>query len=357
MERYNCIICDGDIRFLYRLDNMPASLSVTKQEYEYDIYKDQEIYECNSCSCVLIKKLIEPSLLYEISHNITYNLPTWNDHHNQFIDFILKTCISNSVLEIGGSSGALYDKIKGKKKYSCLDLCAPSFDISDINYMIGNCEDVSFEDTSCIIMSHVFEHLYDPKKFINNVAKYNVQKIYISIPNMMHLLEEKSLSVLHFEHTFFIDKIFASYLFSEKGYDLIRVNEFKKHSLFMEFEKTNCKTLDLYPRHDIPSKMLSIYNEKIHKISQYRIKPNSFIVPAGHMGQLIYHLIKPVLLGFLDNDTSKQNNRQYGTPYMIYPVDKIKEYGDINVYIYAGPYLNELLTQLNKYKNINIIIL
>jgi hypothetical protein len=34
----------------------------------------------------------------------------------------------------------------------------------NVNYIEGNCENFDFPQDSNIIMSHVFEHLYEPKK-------------------------------------------------------------------------------------------------------------------------------------------------------------------------------------------------
>ena len=102
-----------------------------------------------------------------------------------------------------------------------------------------------------------------------------------------------------------------------------------------------------------------MYNNIYNKLLYISIPENSFIAPGGHMGQLVYCISKPnKILGFLDNDISKHYKRNYGTPYFIYPFDKIKDYNSlINIYIYAGPYLNEIIKQLEEYNNINIIIL
>jgi hypothetical protein len=165
--------------------------------------------------------------------------------------------------------------------------------------------------------------------------------------------------VLHFEHTYFIDKEFSEFLFSQYGYELVRSETFKEHSLFLEFKYTQCQKMSLPPRQEIPNAMVAIFKERSSVFSELVFKPNSFIIPAGHMGQLVYTLAKSKhILGFLDNDTSKQFHRQYGTPHMIYPFDKLNEYTcPIHVYIYAGPYLNELLKQLDAYTHVSVTIL
>jgi len=359
MERKTCVICSTKLCMLYTLDDMPISLSVTTDSVENDIISQQYVSYCTYCGCVQLSNLIDPNILYGTSHNLTFMLPMWNEHHEQFYKFILETIQYDSIMEIGGSSGALYNKIKSSHlEYSCIDVCAPSFDTNSINYIIGNCEEYSFSNVNCIAMSHVFEHLYNPAKFIDNIAN-NIKSIYISIPNMEYLLENKSSSIIHYEHTYFIDKYFMEYLFSQKEFELIHYKEFKNHSLFFEFRKTNCNPLNIVFRDNIYKHMYDIYNNIVDRFMKYHIPPNSFIIPGGHMGQLLYSINKPIsILGFLDNDVAKHNKRQYGTPYCIYPYDILNTYKDqeINIYIYAGPYTNEILKQLDAYNNLKIFI-
>jgi hypothetical protein len=106
--------------------------------------------------------------------------------------------------------------------------------------------------------------------------------------------------------------------------------------------------------------MYDIYSNLLERFKKYNIPPNSFIVPGGHMGQLVYSIAKPEsILGYLDNDKSKHNKRQYGTPNYIYPFDILDTYKgqEINVFIYAGPYTDEIIKQLSLYNNINIQLL
>lgn len=360
MERTNCVICNDVLHELYTLPNMPISLSVTTANIENDIILTQHVSYCKQCGCVQLSKLIDTNILYGTSHNLTSMLPTWNDHHAHFSKFILDSMKYESIIEIGGSSGALYNKIKSSNiEYSCIDICEPSFDTTSIKYIIGNCEEYVFDNVNCVAMSHVFEHLYNPNNFIDNIAVNNVKSIYISIPNMTYLLETMSASIIHYEHTFFIDKYFMEYLFSQKGYKLVNYTEFKNHSLFFEFEKTYCTPLNITFRESIHKSILNISDNLMDRFMKHTIPPNSFIVPGGHMGQLLYSMAKPTsILGFLDNDTAKHNKRQYGTCHYIYPFNTLNMYKDqeINIFIYAGPYTSELLKQLSVYNNINIIV-
>jgi hypothetical protein len=361
MERTECVICHGCIFYLYKIDNMPITVSPTNEPFESDEFINQEIMKCNSCGCIQNKYLIDPFILYSKSHNQTHTFKTWAEHHTSFYNFIINNKKSNTILEIGGSSGVLYKKFKtinSDINYKCLDICKQTFEISDNEYIQANCELYNYLGNEEIVLSHVFEHLYNPNKFIKNISPY-VKSVFISIPNMEHLLKNNSAFVIHNEHTYYIDKYFMEYLFSQYGYVLTKYEQFKSHSLFFQFEKMDCKPFSLENRNFIGEIMLNNFIDYKNRFEKIKIKENSFIVPAGLFGQFIYIMCKPDrILGFLDNDISKQNHRVYGTKNMVYSFDKLKETNDIvYIYIYASVYNYEIIDQINSYNKNNIKII
>lgn len=364
MNRDKCVICENNkLQLIYTRYNMPITFSpVDNNDISSDIYDNQNWLVCNNCGCVQLKNLINPDILYGNTHNLTYNLPLWSEHHSLFSKFILENIKNDSIMEVGGSSGVLYNKLKDSNiKYSCIDLCKANFDTSNITYEISNCENYKF-NTDTIVASHLFEHLYEPNNFIKNLSKCNVKSVFISIPNMKVLLEKSNPYILNYEHTYYVDKYYIEYMFIQEGYTLHNYYEFKNHSLFFMFEKTPNIKLDnfnLINKISIKDIFLNINNTLIHNIKNTNILPNSFIIPGGYLGQLIYSINKPdSLFGFLDNDISKHNKRLYGTPYYMYSFDKLNEYNyTVNVYIFGGPYTNEIINQLQNYKNINIHII
>jgi hypothetical protein len=358
MNRISCVICSGNLVHLYTLENIPISFSPPINDYSTDIYSNQEYYYCEKCGCVQIGNLIDPDILYKNAHNITFNTPTWNKHHIEFSNFVLdKVKDEDTITEIGGMSGILSSHILKARpdiKYTCMDICDISDELPGVVFKQGNCEDYNFEGTKTITLSHVFEHLYNPSKFVENISKSNVNSVILSIPNLEELLNNKNINSLHFEHTYYVDKSYIEWLFSKNGYILNTMHLFGKHSLFLHFIKKEHTPIELYNNTILKNKFLELLSIR-NKIASTKIEPNSFIIPAGHFGQQIYTLCKPgTLLGFIDNDTSKQSFRVYGTPYTVYPFSKLNEYDNVNVYVYAGPYTNELKEQLKSYK-VNII--
>ena len=360
MDRDVCAVCNKDIVFLYTKNHTPITFSQTKSDYNTDIYTDQHIYACNNCGCVQLKNLIDPLILYNTAHNSTYNTPTWREHHNMFADFILDNSNKSSILEIGGASGILYNILKDKAPpldYSCMDLCDPAPEIAPI-FTKGNCETFEFNNTETIVMSHIFEHLYNPSIFVKNISNHNVNTIFISIPNMTSLLEAGSPSIINNEHTYYLDKNILTWLFATNGYKLSQFYEFKNHSLFFMFQKSDESTYSIDNRKDVAKKMLRINTLLEVRFNSYKIPAHSFFVPAGHLGQLFYTQTKPSqILGFLDNDPLKQGYRVYGTPYDAYSFDKLREYVNdpIHIYVYGGPYTEELVRQIKSLHSTAII--
>jgi hypothetical protein len=123
---------------------------------------------CKQCLSVQLKTLLDPNILYDKNYiqpnSASYN---WVQHNISFIDFIVK-CVNTNIplIEVGSSSFVLgRHLIEYYKDYTVFDYSLDQAIRRDnVNYIEGNCENFDFPQDSNIIMSHVFEHLYEPKK-------------------------------------------------------------------------------------------------------------------------------------------------------------------------------------------------
>jgi hypothetical protein len=142
------------------------------------------------------------------------------------------------------------------------------------------------------------------------------------------------------------------YLFSSFGYACKRIMQFKKHSTFYEFIPARC---DLFPTLTNTVKagdICNVFSEFESSIQQVIIDKPCFICPAGHYGQKLYYYLcrfRTYILGFIDNDTSKQGLRVYGTDAYVFSPDILTKHQDttISLILYAGPYTDELKLQLS----------
>jgi hypothetical protein len=342
--RHSCAVCSGSLEVLYTIHDVPITCSPASMPIETDVVRDATTSVCTQCGCVQLKTLIDPAILYGTSHNETAETPTWKEHHKQFSQFVMRQRVDR-LLEIGGSSGSLYDHIGKDVDYTCLDMCdRPD---APFKFVQGNCETYDFSSTDCICMSHVFEHLYNPRVFVENISPH-VKKVILSIPNMNHLLTIQSPSIVFNEHTYFVDKTTMEWLFGQSQYVLRDFEEYKSHSLFMVFEKSEgAVNPPLLNRTHISQTMKAIFDSMTRRFSHIDMPDSAFIAPAGHMGQLVYSKIKPTTLsGFLDNDRAKQGRRVYGTPFYAQSFSALKGLQSPVVYLYAGVYSDEIRDQV-----------
>ncbi len=355
--RTHCVICKSTLEFVFTRENFPITASPPSKDHFFknDLYSDQKFYKCNNCSCIQLGTLIDPNVLYENPHNDTYNTPTWKLHHNEFGNFVLKS-VSSDIFEIGGH-GIIHGLIQEKQinlKYSILDICEPTSKIDNITYLSGNCEDYKFQKNKTIVMSHVFEHLFNPRKFVENIDECGVASVYISIPHMEYMVNSNCPVILHNEHTFYIDKKLIEWVFSQHNYEVADYSEFKNHSIFLHFKRNiGASKASLRINNEVINKLIKSLNPTFN----VSIKENSFICPAGLYGQLLMYYFKDSkILGVLDNDKAKQNLRVYGTPYFVFPFDELLRHNNITVYLMAGLYNKEIITQIKSYnKNFEII--
>jgi hypothetical protein len=364
MIRTECIVCGYNEGFepIYTQANYPISICSSTNPAETDIFDDLVFVGCPSCGCVQLQNPIDPLVLYANSHNNTFETPTWYMHHREFSRFITEERDRDKYLEIGGGSGilahSLCDKIKNVK-IKVMDLNDSQFfkTLFPIQYIQANCETYDYtqvDPTTPILMSHVFEHLYNPREFLKRIQDAKIETIFISVPNLEICLQQEFLSFLHVEHTYYCSKDHILRMFYDAGYTCKRIKEFKNHSLFFEFTLSPDITSELVPSYPIGYALLeqfrNYYAKRDTLFSSIQLTQPTYIVPAGHYGQLIYFYLrnqKEFILGFLDNDKSKIDMRMYGTEKYVYPMTQIKESTEkVSVLLNAGPYATEIKQQL-----------
>lgn len=355
LTRISCVICENsELKTIYTLADYPISPASSDIEEHTDEYNDCVFLSCVNCGCIQLKNLISPEKLYSNLHNSTENTPTWKKHHLEFASFIKSLDKTSIFLEIGGNSGVLYTILEDYvKDYTIMDICISPLLPKKVKFIQGNCETYDIVNNNTVIMSHTLEHLYNPRLLINNLSKSGVKYVFISIPNMDSLYNTKNISIIHNEHTFFLGDSEIKYIFAQYGYTCIETYHFRNHSRFYYFVYDNTITSiplikNISSSESIPA-ILKYYENKISNIT---IHTACYICPGGHYGQKIYYYLrkyKSYIKGFLDNDPTKQGLRVYGTSAFVYSPNELLKYNNtpITIIIYAGPYTEELKTQLN----------
>ena len=365
-----CVICE-EKKFINSFDIINT---INFVEDNNTIYNENEIKHlnfigCINCGCVQLQNLFDPKEIYNQSSTNTQSL-LWSKHNELFIKFIQENIITNNVniVEIGGGSGKLakeiINNIKNINSYKILEISSEYNNkiIENIHYISGNCEIFDFNSVNVdtIILSHVFEHLYEPKKFIKNISNKNINEIFISIPDMENLTKNGDINNLHIQHTFYIDTNFIIRLFKEYNYILKNIFNFEKNSVFYQFVKNNnvdnvIKNIDNYENKNLLEVISRFYLNIKEKIKNININKPFFICPSGFYGKIIYYYlednIKENLIGFLDSDQNKINKRLSGTKCLIFSKEYIKNIDNITILVIAEKYKNEIVSELLSYNN------
>lgn len=355
IKRNKCTICDYILSQISEYKDHVLSYSPTNTPSNDSTKISFPVGYCNNCCSIQLMLLIPPSILYQNSHNETFNTPIWQDHHNIFYSFFKDILLDiNTCIEIGGAQCILAKKIVKDYpllNYKVLDIIEQP--LSDINVEIGHCENYLFSQ-DCLILSHVFEHLHDPKIFLQNIKNSPVNYIIMSIPNLEYMIQNNHLYVINIEHTFFYNNSHINKLFNDISFRCIKTTEFKNHSLFYIFERV--KEIPYTSTSNIFSHNNAVYNHfsdceiRLNAIS-LNIINDIWIAPAGYYGYILYSYLisigyKDLIKFFLDNDKSKHGKYMSGTDICIRSYDELINKNNITVIVYTGIHTKDIVSQI-----------
>lgn len=368
--RKECVICESntfiDCFDIINTINIVEDIDI---KFNNNEIKNLIFKGCKNCGCVQLENLFDPNDIYAQASHYTSGA-IWNDHNNNFINFISKNVQkSNNIIEVGGGSGRLYDllieKITSISEYKILEIETDSIDTNkNVEYINGYCETFDFNKgkINTIIMSHVFEHLYKPSEFLKNICNSNINEVFISIPDMENLMYKKDYNFLHIQHTFYVDTLYITYLFNKYNFKLKNYSNFNKNSNFYYFVRTDKKDKILFKNNSLINKLRSFYEIFKTNLKNLIINKPFYICPSGFYGKMVYHYLnddsKKNIIGFLDEDLNKVNKRLSGTKCKIFKKEVIKNLNNVNILIIAEKYKEEIKSELNKYNsNIKFISL
>lgn len=359
MERQSCVVC-GSCEF-QMIAEFPTFPIMAVSNDSVPSYFTKCVMVCKKCQCLQLKNLVDPKILYSSAYMNAAFSPAWSDHHNSFCDFIIKNTDVARFLEIGANKGTLYSLLKQKRniEYFTLDMYRDKDLPEEVKLCIGDCESYNYSGVNSVIASHVFEHLYNPHRFVEEMMKGGVKEVFIAIPNFRYLLESKSLQTIHSQHTFYCDKDFIKYIFSKHGYscEYMHIYDGSVKSYFLKFILNGCEPVEI-PTTEI-SLFESLYVDKVAALRHLNLPEKTYIMPSGIYGQFLYYFLgnKKHVFGFLDNNMSRHGKLLYGTDKRVLHPSQI-DMTDITIAICNCPYKEEIISELQtKYPSVKLLLL
>lgn len=330
IERSQCAISgESDLEPLYEFPEFPVFMGCLDQPEELDLKQDMSWWISRHSGLIQLKKLLPLDVLYPESHGAGAVGALWGKHHKAFARFINKSTPS-SVFEIGGAHGILeweYQKL-GEVPWTILEPNPSPVPGCKARFIKGFFdEDFRYLDSfDLVVHSHVFEHMYEPDKFMSHLSKFmeKGKRLVFSLPNMQVMLERKYTNCINFEHTVFLTEPYVELLLSKHGFKITDKEYFMDdHSIFFAAVRDNeVKPIELPV--DMYGKNKKLYMEYInyHRelINDLNKKIDEALDPIYLFGAHVFaqYLIQMGLdtkkiISLLDNDPNKEGKRLYGT--------------------------------------------
>ena len=361
LKRERSILTGGIVEELSVIKDFPVFTGGTTNNKEDDLYHDLTFDICKQTGIIQLRNLIDPDILYSIFHSEALG-DVWEEHHNLFSKLIIKYQDNNSILEIGGSDSRMAIRCLDEtniKKWTIID---PNIRVESFNPKIKynrdyfNKDKIKELDFDMIVHSHVLEHIYDPKLFLQtlndnmNDGDYHI----FSIPNLYVYLKNKYINALTFEHTLFLTEEFMDYLLSCYGFVIDEKSYYSNHSIFYVTRKQKTDPLKLPVRYQEHKNMylafFNYYKEFIDRLNEELKKTTKDVYLFG--GHIFSQYL--IALGLdisrikcvLDNSKLKNGKRLYGTDLIIKFPDDIELNWNSLIVLKAGSYENEIRMQL-----------
>jgi hypothetical protein len=354
-------MCGGDKLTDFFEDNYKTPLSFSfSNDKEEGKFMPFNVVSCEKCNTVQNKYFGNLKIIYEKNHNDTFG-SVKKEMHDLFSDFVVKNTDINGILEVGPSTDTLAQCILEKRDipYTVIE---PDFhgDITKIKVLPHFLDEVDLTHVSdnTVVMSNLFEHLYDPIGVIQKLYAANIKYIYLNNPDLETNSKENTYIILNTEHIYYIENEFLYSLFEKYGYKLKEKTPYKKHTIFMKFERQDKQNLELSLVNKTAVEDCKRYfHDMISKISKINMILESgkkvYMWPAATYNIVLFvnGLRHDLLAGLADNSPNKIGKKLYGYNIECFDFKKILNSDDPNIIIILGgspDYRNELLLQERK---------
>jgi hypothetical protein len=210
---------------------------MTKTEYFNKIFNEFNCY-CSSCNSYHIVKEKDTSEYYskEYHKRFSYNnslskiinrlslVSNRTMSRFLFLEKYANVRTNMNFLEIGGTYGEFYNISYRRVKPSSYTIIEPDpkfnrvkKSLSFVNSLFEGIHILDYKETDVILMFHVFEHIFDINRFLDDISKIKPFTFYFEVPNCenetvkldslinnphYHHFSKKSLEILFDHHHF-----------------------------------------------------------------------------------------------------------------------------------------------------------
>ncbi len=358
LERQECVLDNSrDLETLHNLPDFPVFMGCVDHPASEDLVANQTWDICRKTGVLQLRYLIPLEVLYQAQHAGAVG-QIWMSHHSAFSKFIRYANPSN-ILELGGAHGILsklYSET-GNPSWTILEPNPSPVEGVTAKYIRGFFDEyfVCNEPFDAVVHSHVFEHMYEPDRFMQNLADVMAEgkRLIFSLPNMRVMLERKYTNCINFEHTVFLAEPYVEFLLGKHGFRILRKEYFlEDHSIFYDAVRDSAAVPvelpdGLYHRNKSLYSEYARYHEMLNEELNRKMASSEspvYLFGAHVFAQYLiaFGLDTTRIVSILDNDPKKQGKRLYGTSLSVASPRVLKDIRSPLVILKAGVYNNEI---------------
>ena len=352
---------------LYTLKDFPVSLSCVPNNFNHNKKMDMIFEICNKTGIIQIKNAPSLKDIYIYSHNTSIG-KTWDDLFTLFSNKINEIINNNhfeNIVEIGsGVVLRLAQKIlknKNIQKYTIYEQNLSFEHVNDNRIQIHNkyfTPNTQVNNCDLIIHSHVLEHIWNPKEFIECINNNTNTKYHCFIvPNLKETFSKKYTNALDFEHNFYIIEEYIDIILHNNCFEILEKDYFIDHSIIYitkKYQNVN-SIIKRFPNlYEINKKIAldfcSYHKILIEKLNEQITNFDGDLYLFGGTGFSIYLIVFGLktdkIINILDNDPEKENKKVYGTNFIVKNPNIIKNKLNVAVIVKAASYQKEIEEQL-----------
>ena len=370
IRKNNLLTNEDSMEHLYTIKDFPVSLSCVDPDLEHDKKIDMIFEICKKTGIIQIRE--GPCLedIYIESHNTSYG-KVWYNLFDLFSNMLNNYINDNAkIIEIGAGALLLSSKILRNDKIDKYTIyeknLISNFNIDKrikiFNEYFTNDTQVG-EKYDIYIHSHVLEHVWNPKEFIESINRVSTKDNYhcFIVPNLKETFSNKYTNALDFEHNFFIIEDYIDIILHNNNFEILEKKFYLDHSIIYMTKKIEKKIIikefpNLYEiNKQIAIDFYNYHQDTIIKLNKIIDNFEGELYLFGGTGFSIY-LIKfglkiDRIINILDNDPEKENKKVYGTNLIVKNPRIITDKKRVGVIVKAASYQEEIESQLIQLNN------
>lgn len=378
MQRTRCVACRSDkLELLRTVPDFPLN-SNSEPSPTLEDRQDMLLGTCTECHQIQLLQLAELKKLYKGGHNASIIGELWQNHYKELSKFILDNIplfTSSRVLDIGDPNYKVARELLGfhgewiAMDPNCRDAGPQgnwgwngSVKLTSMRTFFDDKFDSKLE-VDVVLHSHLFEHIYTPLDFLEQVRRILTPDGYMcfSVPNMQHigLSGAWPFTGVFLEHTYHLSEHCLRYMLHQTGFKIVSTRAYGNHSTFYLVKKaTEPATsaslqldLALLTAYNVQSlgwfaSSLDVLQKLIHSVET--AEAPIYVYGAHYLSQVLLQLLggKVKVLGIIDKDPAKQGKYLTGSSSPTYGLEIIPTVTERIVIGHCGLYKDEIYRQL-----------